>query len=63
MVERQVYPRCCTAAECGRTDCEGCSRKPILDAFRAWVTETDARVTDPIWSPLVYVSTRTERVP
>jgi len=51
---RRIYPTCCTSARCGRIDCEGCPRKPVLDEFKAWVAETGAVCTDPIWSPTVY---------
>jgi len=54
MMGIRVYPTCCTSAFCGKTECEGCKNKPILDDFKAWRDRTGAVVTDPIWCPLVY---------
>jgi len=54
----RVYPMTCRSAQCGRIECGGCRHKPTLDAFKAWVKATDAKVTDPIWCPTVYEATR-----
>jgi len=58
MSATRVYPSCCTSAFCGRTECEGCRNKPILDEFKEWKERTGAVCKDYIWSPLVYTSTR-----
>lgn len=28
------YPACCLSAHCGQLKCDGCPRKPILDAWK-----------------------------
>ena len=54
MKTTKVYPASCTSAFCGRLSCDGCPNKEKLDEFKKWVEETNAKVTDPIWCPLVY---------
>lgn len=54
--QTRVYPVGCTSAYCGRVECTGCPRKPILDEFNAWVARTEAIVDDPIWCPTVYTA-------
>ncbi len=54
----RTYPIGCTSAYCGRIDCQGCRDKPHLDEFKRWVDRHEARVSDPIWAPLLYVSKR-----
>lgn len=51
----KVYPSCCTSAFCGRGECKGCRNLPVLEAFKEWVKQTGAEVSDPIWCPNVYV--------
>jgi hypothetical protein len=51
------YPECCKSFYCGRTECSGCDRKPILDAFKAWVSYHKAIQPDPIWYPGYYKAT------
>jgi hypothetical protein len=55
-----VYPACCTSAYCGSGSaaCSSCQYAPVLASFRAWVERNHAAVSDPIWSPLVYVAKR-----
>ncbi|NCA72338.1 MAG: hypothetical protein EOM91_20165 [Sphingobacteriia bacterium] len=58
----RVYPLDCTSAYCGKgpESCPSCHHYPVLAEFNRWREETRARQSDPIWSPLVYVSTRPE---
>ena len=52
----RVYPIACTSMYCGTggAKCRTCPNGPALEEFKAWVQRTGARVTDPIWCPLVY---------
>ena len=52
----RVYPTCCTSAFCGSgpDKCPTCPNQPTLQAFKQWVADNNAVVSDPIWSPLVY---------
>ena len=56
----RVYPACCTSAFCGKgpESCPACRNWPVLREFKEWVKKTDAKVTDPIWCPMVYQATR-----
>lgn len=56
----RVYPTCCTSAYCGNgpESCPACPNFPVLQEFKEWVSNTNAIVTDRIWSPLVYVAQR-----
>lgn len=56
--EIRFYPVCCISYNCGRTECDGCDSKPILDAFNDWKKQTAAVRPDPIWSPNAWKSTR-----
>jgi len=56
MTETKIYPTGCTSAFCGRTKCDGCPSKPILDKFNQWVADTGAVQSDRIWNPTVYVA-------
>ena len=59
-LEERRYPSCCTSyyfAKCG-AECEGCPDKPVLDAFKQWVADTEAVERDPVWSPGFYVATK-----
>jgi hypothetical protein len=55
-----VYPRCCTSAECGKgpDDCPTCPNVNRLRDFQKWKEETAAICTDRIWNPTVYEATR-----
>lgn len=55
-----VYPRCCTSAECGKgpESCPSCPNVGEQLAFKKWREETAAIQTDPIWCPTVYEATR-----
>lgn len=59
--ETRVYPSHCTSAYCGRHECEGCAREPVLREFKEWAEETGAAPADPIWSPNVYETPRDTR--
>ncbi len=54
----RVYPACCTSAYCGKTSesCPECRCYPILQEFKQWVKDHNAKCSDPIWSPNVYRS-------
>lgn len=56
------YPSACTSAYCANVKsdpaCIACPARPRLDAWEAWVIETNARPVDPIWSPNLYVAQR-----
>jgi hypothetical protein len=54
----KTYPSCCTAAYCGRVDCEGCPNKPTLDAFKSWREQHAAVKSDPIWCPTIWTATK-----
>ncbi len=58
----RVYPLDCTSAYCGKgsESCPSCRHYPALAEFKRWREETAAKQSDPIWSPLVYTSTRHE---
>lgn len=51
----RVYPSCCTSAYCGRIECSGCRNLPVLQSFKDWCEQNNAKQADPIWSPNVYV--------
>jgi len=57
----RTYPSCCTSAFCGRSNCEGCPDKPILDEFKAWVERTGAIQPDKIWSPTIWEAQKEEK--
>jgi hypothetical protein len=54
----RVYPACCTAAYCGRLECNGCPNSSILADFKAWRERTAAICEDPVWCPSVWTATR-----
>lgn len=56
MTSLRVYPTACTSAFCGKgpDSCPACPNYPALKEFKAWIAETGAVVTDPIWCPRVY---------
>jgi hypothetical protein len=54
----RVYPPCCTSALCGRGDCAGCPRAPILAGFKHWREVRRAVQEDPIWCPTIWTATR-----
>lgn len=58
-MERRNYPTCCTSMYCGKgsDECPGCVNEPVLTEFKDWKDRTQAKMADPIWSPLTYVST------
>jgi len=61
VAETRIYPACCTSACCGRIECTGCPRLPILDEFKAWRQATGATQPDPIWCPSVWTGPRSPR--
>ena len=52
----RFYPSCCTSAYCGKSaqSCPGCRNYPTIQDFIGWKNRTNAKQSDPIWSPLYY---------
>ena len=57
-MERKMYPTGCLSASCGKIDCTGCEQKPLLDEFKQWVKDHDAKRVDPVWVPNIWEATK-----
>jgi len=55
--ETRSIPACCTAAACGRLECDGCPNLPKLESFQLWVRSTQARPS-PRDPANLYIATR-----
>lgn len=59
IIETRKYPSCCTSLYCGKIECPAdCANLPVLEGFKNWVSETNAKVADPIWCPGFYEGIR-----